>query len=89
MFYICKNWYRYTNEKTGKPAGYDRTIVQEEAYATKDEAITAYFDQLKEADLTLDEVTRAVVPYIGRQLKSGKIKPVFYFRDSDKNLLLV
>ena len=89
MYYICENWYRHTNEKTGKPISYDRTVVYEEEYATKDEAKAAYFEQLDKVDLTLDGVSHAVVPYIGRELKSGKIKPVFYFREADKNLLLV
>ena len=89
MYYICENWYRYTNEQTGKPVGYDRSVTYEEEYATKDEAKAAYFNQLHEAGITLDEVSLATVPYIGRKLKSGKIKPVFYFREADKNLLLV
>ena len=89
MYYICENWYRYTNEQTGKPVGYDRSVTYEEEYATKDEAKMAYFNQLDKDGITLDEVSRAVVPYIGRKLKSGKIKPVFYFREADKNLLLV
>ena len=88
MYYICENWYRYTNEKTGKPVGYDRSIVYEEEYATKDEAKAAYFEQINKAGITLDEVSPATVPYVGRKLKSGKIKPVFYFRETDKNLLL-
>ena len=89
MYYICENWYRYTNEQTGKPVGYDRSVTYEEEYATKDEAKMAYLNQLAKVGLTLDEVSHAVVPYIGRKLKSGKIKPVFYFREADKNLLLV
>ena len=89
MYYICENWYRYTNEQTGKPVGYDRSVTYEEEYATKAEAKTEYFNQLDKAGITLDEVSHAVVPYIGRKLKNGKIKPVFYFREADKNLLLV
>ena len=89
MYYICENWYRYTNEQTGKPVGYDRSVTYEEEYATKDEAKAAYFNQLHEAGITLDEVSLATVPYIGRKLKNGKIKPVFYFREADKNLLLL
>ena len=89
MYYICENWYRYTNEQTRKPVGYDRSVTYEEEYATKDEAKAAYFNQLNKDGITLDEVSLAIVPYIGRKLKSGKIKPVFYFRESDKNLLLV
>lgn len=89
MYCICENWYRYTNEKTGKPAGYERSVVYEEEYATKYEAKAAYFEQLNKAGLALDEVSPATVPYVGRKLKSGKIKPVFYFRETDKNLLLV
>ena len=64
-------------------------LTYEEEYATKDEAKTAYFNQLDKAGITLDKMSLATVPYIGRKLKSGKIKPVFYFRESDKNLLLV
>lgn len=89
MYYICENWYRYTNEQTGKPVGYDRSVTYEEEYATNDEAKAAYFNQLDEAGVTLNEVSLSTVPYIGRKLKSGKIKPVFYFREADKNLLLV
>ena len=89
MYYICENWYRYTNEQTGKPVGYDKSVTYEEEYATIDEAKAAYFNQLDEAGVTLNEVSLATVPYIGRKLKSGKIKPVFYFREADKNLLLI
>ena len=84
-----QNRYRYTNEQTGKPVGYDRSVTYEEEYTTKDEAKMAYLNQLNKAGLTLDKMSLATVPYIGRKLKSGKIKPVFYFREADKNLLLV
>lgn len=89
MYYICENWYRYTDEKTGKPRGYDRTVMYEEEYTTKDEAKAAYFKRLSEAGMTIEELSAVTVPYVGKRLKSGKMKPAAYFRDNDKNLLLV
>ena len=76
-------------QRLADSVGYDRSVTYEEEYATIDEAKAAYFNQLNEAGVALDEVSLATVPYIGRKLKSGKIKPVFYFREADKKLLLV